>query len=817
MRDLSRVIRPLVAIVAAVAVAVGAAVIGARFAAPTSVHVEPGVVTAPVLAPIGFGEEQPETEGIESEAVAEREVTLPGAPVDEVPPVARVVLDEMGGSLDPLATLGVLEGEAAAEAPPTDGDPCAPREGEPADSCPDGIESTVISLVSPRPAGVGGQAFPPTYEQYLAEGNPYGGSLWCDGLEVGDGDVPFGILATTPGVSTVSYWPTDDPDDITTLAPIGATEAEIAEYESALATATDPLDVPLARGCLVIPGLPAGTDYSARILHADIFDRLATSTIERFNTDGAPTRPGAQIAVLGDNFVFAGGLHRPGDTVDARAWLYDDVASASCSGAGSDGQVSPATAAETTVDQDFLSRINALPEYTGKSVFTFRVPEGATVIVCLRWFPGGDAPSWEREQHDYESEVVLQSPDRILPVISLADLRVAGDHVAAIRTSASTAEGGSCGYFPTYRAGGELRLPATLCDEGALVEGGIRVDDDSIHDVGFSGDILITSQTELVDGAESSASWLLPLSRSLCRGSCELPDTSWYTVRTYGESVDFAQTVIRVDWTQGRQNGLLDWNVLPSADAEVGYASPSLPQLDTGTEVRVTVNEPLLRASADYLLEVDRPVTYTARLRGESGGEPCLVDAALPTVRTGTASATLGANVGFAGLCLGRQYLLEIELTDTATGLTALWGLVDRSTWWGNSLFDVPGLDVTISYDWMAQGVARSAMTELDLTIERLDLEPVNGRGGPCTVDGIVSGSDSRVAATLSSSPRISFAVRLRPSDDFAEGDCFGSLRPGDRHEIVTFVSLADLLEPEGVIIEVPEARARLHFWAYRP
>ena len=413
------------------------------------------------------------------------------------------------------------------------------------------------------------------------------------------------------------------------------------------------------------------------------------------------------------------------------------MATADCSGEGSDGEILPATYVDSTVTQDYLSSINALPEYTGKKVYTFRIPEGATVAVCMRWFPAGDSPSWDRNQHDYQSEVVLQSPDRILPVVTLADLRVSTDSVESARVSASTAEGGDCGHYPTYRRGSELRLPSTLCAPASLDGAGVRVDDDRIWDLGFSGDILLTSEIERTSGEVTSASWLMPLSRWTCTGVCDLPETSWYTIRSWGDTDDDVSTVVRVDWEQGRQNGRSDWSVLPSTDAEVGYATPELAQLDTGNEVDVVVDERLLFASARFQLETDRPVSYSVQLLSAEGGAPCLQD---PSVATTTTGSTLNelAVVSFSRLCLGAQYQLRAELTDPVTGMTSVWGLVDRQSWWGrNALFDTPTFDVSLSYRWLAQGVSRTAMTHLSISVGPTDLEAVNGRGGRCSEDGI--------------------------------------------------------------------------------
>ena len=63
----------------------------------------------------------------------------------------------------------------------------------------------VLSLTALRDFSAGGQAFPPTQEEFRAHGNVNGGSLWCDGPTVGAGEAPFGILSTAPGAFTIRY------------------------------------------------------------------------------------------------------------------------------------------------------------------------------------------------------------------------------------------------------------------------------------------------------------------------------------------------------------------------------------------------------------------------------------------------------------------------------------------------------------------------------------------------------------------------------------------------------------------------------------
>ncbi len=308
----------LVVAVTVLAVAAGAAAIGTLFAAHDRAEVLSGSVRVPVLAPVASGEEQPpaDLDGDAgtvdvSEAVAEREVRLPGAP-GEVDPGLMNIIDELADAADPAFELIVLDSDAEDATSGADDDPCAPRDGEAAEDCPDGLHTTVLPITGLTDFRAGGQVYPPTREEFLEHGNRLGGSIWCDGLVAGEGEAPFGLVATAPGNFTLRYWPTERPDEVQVMDDIVTSDADREAFVAAVAAGDSP---DLVNSCAVIGGLEPGTAYTATLTGVDIYDRISAPHTFYFHSDGAPTRPGAQIVTIGENLVFVSGLHPVGQTV----------------------------------------------------------------------------------------------------------------------------------------------------------------------------------------------------------------------------------------------------------------------------------------------------------------------------------------------------------------------------------------------------------------------------------------------------------------------------------------------------------------------
>ena len=92
--------------------------------------------------------------------------------------------DAGGGSITPYDESTPPGSSAGAD----DGDPCAPREGEPPAGCPEGMHSTILALVAPEnPFYVIASANPPTYED-----SPYK-LVYCDAQDHDALGLPIGV------------------------------------------------------------------------------------------------------------------------------------------------------------------------------------------------------------------------------------------------------------------------------------------------------------------------------------------------------------------------------------------------------------------------------------------------------------------------------------------------------------------------------------------------------------------------------------------------------------------------------------------------
>ena len=406
-------LKPLLTLVVALALGAGMLFLGTTFAPHQQVAVESGTETVPVVAPIAIGDEEPAADA-ESEQLAEREVRLPGAVVDGLDPSVQAVIDELAVSADPTYDITVFDGDSEGDDSSVGDDSCAPRDGDPAD-CPDGIRSTILPLIHLRDFNAGVEVFPP--------GGVYGTLLEvCDAatLNPTDGSIPLGIVATAPGAFDLEFWPTADSGAPHVEVSVNTPDDQRTAFETAVATAESVDDVPILKFCLTVAGLEPNTAYTGVLTGLADDDRVMRPHTFRFNTTGDPVHPGLQLVPVGENLLFASALHPDDETVDIRAFMVDAGTVPSC--ALTTGQIFPLTFADTTVDADRLNALNVEAGFRQQHSETFRVSPGATVVVCARWFEdGSDTTSWEREQSIYESSAIAQSPDRMVPTLTISD------------------------------------------------------------------------------------------------------------------------------------------------------------------------------------------------------------------------------------------------------------------------------------------------------------------------------------------------------------------------------------------------------------
>lgn len=792
----------MLAIVAALAVAVAGVLVGIRLVPPVIAESPSDTVVVPVLAPV----EHPDEEGGEpSPVVAQTEVTLPGsAPVDLSPGLGAVV-DALIESPDPAFTL--LEYDAGATG--TDDDPCAPRAGEPPADCPEGLRSTVLSLVAARDFGYGGQAFPPTYAEYLEHGNRFGGMLWCDGLTATASSVPFGILATAPATFAIEFWPTERPGEVERLDAIRTPEEQRAEYLAALATAESVDDVPLPRTCLTLEGVEPDTAYTAVISGVDDDGRVAAPRTVRFHTSGAPVHPGAHIVTVGENLVFVSALHPENQSADVRVHVGDPASIPSCSAlpAGAGGELS-LTDVDVRVTDDELNAVNAPLDFRFERVHTFAIPEGSTALVCVRWYAAGTAPSWQREQPLHESSAILQSPDRLAPMLSVTSVESRDDAVTRIAFRVASAEGSSCGTFYSWRRD-DAELPIQLC-RGAygLRTGGATSGGERLWDAGFRGDLVVTWTEYRGDVAGEPQRALLPSADAGCRGTCSVPAPQTFRVWS-----DHSALTLVMGWEQGATNGLADWNVTAVSDVSPDYVRPDEPQFDLDQVWEFT--EPAFPPGygdiaphdwvyARFQLVVDRPVDYVIRLTtGIRGVAAAGCSSGAPLEVSGRAERSTPVSIPYA--CLGGQYYGEIELVDDA-GTRVLWNVHDRPHFWAAGATAVaPTLAATISYDIRAQSFERTHISVLELDVDRQPLDPVDARSGRCTRDGIVE-SRGTGEVGLHATVSVRFSIRLVGTERWDDLACVPERSDEETTVVEVEVPVAALYGPDGARIELPDA-----------
>ena len=730
-------LRPLIAGVTAVILGVTGAIVGAQFAAPEIVESAPTTVTAPVVAPVAIGESavyaepDPNAETVVlSQGIAEREVMLPtslGAASD-APSELFAALAEAD---DPLAELALFEERSGT------GDDCAPVSGEVPEGCPDGRRSTILPLVSPPELHVYAIARFPRPDSWT---NPK-----CPSLDLGSGRVNIDIGTTAPvSELSFSYFVTSEGGRSAMSAdPIATSAEERRLFDERLAAATSSYGLPLIGHCKELTGLANDTPYTLEVQAIDVFGREADSTIY-FNTSGLPQRPGAQVIGVLDNYVFASALHPASERAEIRGWIVPPDTAPSCESPAGPEHLGVVEETETTVTGAYLNEINAPQGFEQKTSWWFRVPEGSTVFFCVRWFDIRGDWSWERTQPVYQSEAILQSPDRNIPVLTINRTAVSGRSIGAVYLDVATSEGVRCGSVALYQRTSGVSGPIEPCARDIL-DGGQRWEPLDVYESSVGGDLVLTFTTELTNGRSAVETVIIPASNRACVGTCDLPPVSRYEFALPAGSfvnhtglcgsgiggscpprvrTSFGGTVTAIlEWERGRTNGVQVWADPTPVHTDLSATPADVPQFNTDNRlILLPYNFESLIHRAYFRLEVDRPVTYTARLIDPWGGEPCVrADGVIEVSGTAGPDDRPQPRVEFTGLCFGTSYSAEVELVDDS-GARSTWSTLNLATRWAASSITVPRLDVEISYGWVAESEPFSAIPSLVVLIDGEEL-----------------------------------------------------------------------------------------------
>ena len=367
----------------------------------------------------------------------------------------------------------------------------------------------------------------------------------CDAatLNPTDGSIPLGIVATAPGAFDLEFWPTADSGAPHVEVSVNTPDDQRAAFETAVATAESVDDVPILKFCLTVAGLEPNTAYTGVLTGLADDDRVMRPHTFRFNTTGDPVHPGLQLVPIGENLLFASALHPDDETVDIRAFLVDAGSLPTCD--LTTGQIFPLTFADTTVDADRLNALNVEASFRQQHSETFRVSPGATVVVCARWFEdGSDTTSWEREQSIYESSAIAQSPDRMVPTLTIVDWHDGtASPLQRVEIEVATAEGVACGgtWWTPDDPSGATGESAIVCRPGNVATSGIQLDGDRVWDLGFAGDLVVRGHVDVESGF-SESSILLPAVDGGCRGVCVIPADRTYRMTMAGVTVDLVES-----------------------------------------------------------------------------------------------------------------------------------------------------------------------------------------------------------------------------------------------------------------------------------
>jgi hypothetical protein len=824
---------PVIAIVAAIAVGFAAFLVGGKFApaTPASAFVPPATETAQVLAPVAVddgddgddesddGENVGESEpgggsgtgdsADESPVVGEREVVVPeDDPAASDTELLRLI-DLIG--LSPDLLLGLIHLGAGDR----DDDPCAPRDGDPADGCPSGLGGVVLFDEHLPPLWMNAQAFPQTHAALhdLRTAPALDPALVCDIAQEDADEATLRIRATAPGTWTVRYWPTDDPAHESTAGPVSSSDAQIAAW----GIESDDLDhgFYIAEQCLRLPGLEINTPYTAVVSGVDTHGRVPPDFTFQFNSDGAPHHPELELQPVGQNLLLASAPHAADETVTTHAYLVPSGTAPTCSTAETDATTLNQLTAVDHVplgDSDRLV-LNVPAENTEKSVVSYRVPEGATLLVCARWFPGGDAPTWESDQANYESSAIARTGDRNLPQLEFTSFTPRDDRTVDLQIRVATVEGTACSRIPW---GSGDTLPLTLCDASSNAGGGAETSETSdsvrLSDRGFSGDLVVRVDATFSSGETSETTYVLPAGSGSCVGVCPLPAATHWAIATIGGTMNLTES-----WVTGLQNGgAAGWTITNVASGAVEGLTSLAPQIDRNADWEYSAPGFNANVGARIDIRVDRPVdwqflTYTGTPAAamSCGAHP------VPVQTSGRTDDGV-IRIALPQVCLGGHYNGVLHLTDDA-GHESVWGPPGMTStgFWPASIMSVPTLDATIRYRVDAQSTSQSYVQHLGLgwfggerTLTNDHADPAGSR---CTEDGLVI-SQGHFEDSLPASFTAGLALLMVPQQSTSDGHCSGRTLDVLTTPEFTTLTIEQLGNADGVVLE--GSNWTVHIWA---
>ena len=707
---MSTLVRTIIGIVATLAVATAAVVIGIHFQPTPQVKTE----TAPVLGPLRVGgERSPSTpgDGTVSPIVGQTNVVTPGQKgASSIGSQVQAQIDALDAAdgIDPADGHRIITGGGSDPAVPAD-DPCSPASGAPAADCPDGVHGAVFADSHFGVLAMYLRAKPPHAQ--------HDSVFDCPQPTLGSGELLFDVVTNIPADITVSYWPLDGSATAHSIVLHGAS-ADLTAWNSDYSSHGNTYNYNhfIFQHCGTLTGIRANTTYVASAVALDSFGRTSDPVVANFSSAPDPTYPTMSVIPLTNSLLYSSVPFAQGGLQPAvKAWVVPTGTPADCSSYDQRTQELQITQSEGVfqVGADYMRANNYVANFNQRVVDLFEAPEGSTIVVCARTF-NTSAPSWDRSRPTTQQFVRLQSPDTAVPVVTVKRLHLARDvDEDAITILGTTQFGLPCGgphassmALPDGGAGSgsTVTVNRVLCDASHSSE------EDSAG-VGTTGNILITTDAYVGHQTYTNRA-TLAIARYDCAGFCDtLPPTLDYTIPLAsptpyrpmtgctdpsGCSVPSTANAtgsadIEVTWLRGSSNGLAHWAVGAVDNTLTPPPPPNTPQLDLLAAPTISLSPDGLSASAIIPIRVDRHTHYRLTVSGDCFGSGA------PTSYTGQ-TGTLGggalqsAQQIVVGLCPNSTYNLMIALTDDAGHFSTYSSSspVDAAHLWGYGYFRTP-------------------------------------------------------------------------------------------------------------------------------
>ncbi|MEO7722094.1 MAG: hypothetical protein ABIS08_09285 [Pseudolysinimonas sp.] len=735
---------PVLAVIAALAVAAAAVLIGTHFASP-DIQLSPSKkAEVPVIAPL----DNPSDKKGRSEIIGHTLVTLPGT---NNPTLQQQLIDDVAGSTDPHGAI-IHHGGGGSGAPAAD--PCAPATGPVPAGCPAGSTGRIRPDLAPM--WVNALAFAPAHSATPEDPR-------CPAAASAAGEVPIGVSAPAPSHYELQYWPTGHPST-RTIATADTDAADRTAYQTAANDATiATADLPIQHSCIVLHVDPTLT-YTGQVIATDDNGRGSDPTPVSFNGNAGDVHPELEVGMLGDNIIHASAVARDDQRVEFYV-VFASVSAAASTCAQRGLQTTTVNGLTVTLSAADVSAHHWPERFTQRYSKWMTVPFGRAFLVCARWFsgttPSTDDPWNPSSPVLYESRQIVSTPDILMPTLTTTGF---SGGVGVSQVTVSTDSGvvcrGASGPSLSLSSADVAPVPYDLCSASF---------DSTAHPF-YIGDVHYLAVS--VDQSDASghfrnlagiAAPLLP-----CSGACTIPAPRTYRVSLDPSSNDHGWWDFQLSYSPtpgGDRLATSEFGGVSSTDGTAGAVTS--PTLDTAATVGTTGMsiEPYFSISATVPVSVNEPVDYSIRIfpSATSGPLQC------PTSPVPHAEGHLDHSgvVTIPGLCLASTYHARVILIDAA-GHTRMWDSIgsDPSGIWPGATFSTPGLHSTLHWDLTATGLENGYVSDVDVSLRGLynsvELGTADPSNGQCLADGHLHASGTADGSQIGPIIRVYVQYRIR-------------------------------------------------------